>query len=194
MKSLSEDIIKTVFNKYNFIYEVDIEKDLATLVFKAEDTDLSEFPDECSSVDLELLIEQYRYEKLEINTSEVCPKYLICIINDTMDIKNMYRMGGFSFSETDHATFVSKMSHDIRTPMNALMGYVTLAGTKLNQPEVLANYLNKILESGKKTTQIIDDVMEMVRLSTNKVTIENKPHDMGSIVSDIKKTEEFLKG
>jgi CheY-like chemotaxis protein len=190
MKSLSEDIIKTVFNKYKLIYEVDIEKDLATLVFKAEDTDLSEFPDECSSVDLELLIEQYRYEKLEINTSEVCPKYLICIINDTTDIKNMYRMGDFSFSETDHATFVSKMSHDIRTPMNALMGYVTLAGTKLGQPEVLANYLNKILESGKKTTQIIDDVMEMVRLSTNKVTIENKLHDMGSIVSDIKKTLE----
>ncbi|MCR5769961.1 MAG: response regulator [Butyrivibrio sp.] len=187
MKSLSEDIIGAVLKRYKLIYQVDTDLDKAYLVYLAEDALASDYPSECSFSELEILLGGSKYEKLPYDNDEHKSMELVCVINDyRADLQNVFTMGNRNYNESDHVMFVSKMSHDIRTPMNALLGYVTLAGTKLNQPEILAGYLNKIMVSGKRTIQIVNDVLEFVRLSSGKVEVENKTQDLGKIVNYIK--------
>ena len=184
MKSLSEDIIGAVFNRYKLIYQLDIEQAKACIVYGDKNLDPLEYPQECSTDELRIIARKHNFEKISLENDS--NSILICLLNET-EGSNWENTG---YSQLDHIAFVSKMSHDIRTPMNALLGYVILAGTKINQPEVLAGYLNKILVSGKRTIQIINDVMDLVRLTSKRVTVENKSHDMGSVVGEIKKTIE----
>jgi len=189
MKSLNEDVIKAVFKRYKLIYQVDYDLDKAYLVHKSEDFEDASCPEECSFSELETILEGQRYEKLPVDEKNNGSMELICIVDD---VQTLYTVGNRQYTELDNISFVSKMSHDIRTPMNAMLGYVTLAGTKLNQPEVLAGYLNKIMISGKRTLQIMNDVMELARLTSKRVTLDNKSHDLGKIVSNIKKEIESL--
>ena len=71
------------------------------------------------------------------------------------------------------STFLFNMSHDIRTPMNAIIGYAELAENHLQEPERLKDYVKNIRVCGKKLLSILDNVLELARIENNKVTIEN---------------------
>lgn len=70
------------------------------------------------------------------------------------------------------STFLFNMSHDIRTPMNAILGYADLARSHRNEPEKLQEYMDNIRISGEKLLAIINNVLELSRIENNQATIE----------------------
>lgn len=70
------------------------------------------------------------------------------------------------------STFLSNMSHDIRTPMNAIVGFTTLAITNIDRKEQVEEYLKKILTSGNHLVSLINDVLDMSRIESGKMRLE----------------------
>lgn len=70
------------------------------------------------------------------------------------------------------SSFLFNMSHDIRTPMNAIIGYAELANKYLNDPVKLKEYMSNIHVCGEKMLLIIDNVLELARIENNNITLE----------------------
>lgn len=77
------------------------------------------------------------------------------------------------------------MSHDIRTPMNAILGYASLAVAHAENPELVSDYLKKINTSGKHLLSLINDVLDMSRIESGKVRIEENNVDLVAMVTDL---------
>jgi signal transduction histidine kinase/CheY-like chemotaxis protein len=71
--------------------------------------------------------------------------------------------------------FLFNMSHDIRTPMNAIMGFTNLAEENIDNKEKVSDYLSKIMMSSKHLLSLINDILDMSRIESGKVTIETVP-------------------
>ena len=71
------------------------------------------------------------------------------------------------------STFLFNMSHDIRTPMNAIIGYSELAARHLNEPEKLEKYMKNIQGCGKSLLSLLDNVLDLARIENSKTVIEN---------------------
>ncbi len=84
------------------------------------------------------------------------------------------------------STFLSNMSHDIRTPMNAIIGFTTLAQANLDNPERIQEYLRKILSSGNHMLSLINDVLDMSRIESGKLNIEEKECSISDIFRDMR--------
>ena len=82
--------------------------------------------------------------------------------------------------------FLSNMSHDIRTPMNAIIGFARLASAHVDEPERMRDYLSKITESSNHLLSLINDVLDMSRIEAGKMTIGGEPHDLREIIASIK--------
>ena len=72
------------------------------------------------------------------------------------------------------SVFLSNMSHDIRTPMNAIVGFTTLALTHIKNEEQVEEYLKKIMTSGNHLLSLINDVLDMSRIESGKIHLEEK--------------------
>ena len=83
-------------------------------------------------------------------------------------------------------TFLNNMSHDIRTPMNAIIGFTSLAVTHIDNKEQIRNYLGKIMTSGNHLLSLINDVLDMSRIESGKVKIEEKEVSLPEIMHDLK--------
>ena len=83
-------------------------------------------------------------------------------------------------------TFLNNMSHDIRTPMNAIIGFTTLASTHIDSKERVEDYLDKIQTSSKHLLSLINDVLDMSRIESGKMRIEETEVSLTGIVSDLK--------
>ena len=84
------------------------------------------------------------------------------------------------------SNFLNNMSHDIRTPMNAIIGYTALAFTHLSDKEKITDYLKKIQISSKHLLSLINDVLDMSRIESGKVVIEEKENSLSEILHDLK--------
>ena len=82
--------------------------------------------------------------------------------------------------------FLFNMSHDIRTPMNAIIGYTTLAETNLTQPAKVADYLRKISTASQHLLSLINDVLDMSRIESGRVVLEQKPVHLPTLVQDVR--------
>ena len=86
--------------------------------------------------------------------------------------------------------FLSNMSHDIRTPMNAIIGITTLMKNELHEPEKLAEHLGKLETSGQLLLGIINDILDMSRIESGKTTLNiekmNLPQQVGQLDSIIR--------
>ena len=89
----------------------------------------------------------------------------------------------YAADAANHAksTFLFNMSHDIRTPMNAILGFADLARKNLETPDKADDCLKKIQISGNKMLAIIDNVLEMSQIESGKKIIEESPVEAGSI-------------
>lgn len=76
------------------------------------------------------------------------------------------------------STFLFNMSHDIRTPMNAIIGYAELGEKHLKEPTILEDYFEKILLCGKKMLHLIDNILELVRIENNQATLDETITDV----------------
>ncbi len=81
--------------------------------------------------------------------------------------------------------FLANMSHDIRTPMNAIVGFTALAKSHIEDHEKLLGYLEKIEESGGYLLQLLDDVLELSRLESNRVHIEKTECDLYEVAKHV---------
>ncbi len=84
------------------------------------------------------------------------------------------------------STFLSNMSHDIRTPMNAIIGFTTLAQTTLDNRERTQEYLSKILSSSNHLLSLINDILDMSRIESGKLNIEEKECSISDIFRDMR--------
>ncbi|MDE6760703.1 MAG: response regulator [Lachnospiraceae bacterium] len=83
-------------------------------------------------------------------------------------------------------TFLNNMSHDIRTPMNAIIGFTSLAAAHIDNTEQVKDYLSKITTSSNHLLSLINDVLDMSRIESGKVKIEEKEASLPEIMHDLK--------
>ncbi len=88
-----------------------------------------------------------------------------------------------ALEEAKHASssksnFLFNMSHDIRTPMNAILGFVALAQNETDNPDKLLDYLDKIEKSGQHLLGLINDVLDMARIESGRIDLHEAPFDL----------------
>lgn len=83
------------------------------------------------------------------------------------------------------STFLSNMSHDIRTPMNAIIGFTTLAQTHMEEQELVKEYLDKILSASKHLLSLINDVLDMSRIESGKIQIQEDEVSLMEVIEDV---------
>ncbi len=82
--------------------------------------------------------------------------------------------------------FLNNMSHDIRTPMNAIIGFATLAATHLDDRARVEDYLSKILVSSNHLLSLINDVLDMSRIESGRMKIEETECSIPVIMHDLR--------
>ncbi len=83
-------------------------------------------------------------------------------------------------------TFLNNMSHDIRTPMNAIIGFTALASTHIDNKEQVMGYLGKIGQSSNHLLSLINDILDMSRIESGKVNIKEKPENLAEILHSLR--------
>ena len=83
-------------------------------------------------------------------------------------------------------TFLNNMSHDIRTSMNAIIGFTALAAAHVDEPELVQDYLAKISTSGQHLLSLINDVLDMSRIESGRVKIEEKEVHLPDVMHDLR--------
>ena len=103
-------------------------------------------------------------------------KYILVMSDRTADWKmNQALSEAVRAAETANrakSTFLSNMSHDIRTPMNAIIGFTTLAVSNIDNQKKVRDYLSKILSSSKHLLSLINDILDMSRIESGKIHLE----------------------
>ena len=84
------------------------------------------------------------------------------------------------------SVFLSNMSHDIRTPMNAIIGFATLASANTSNEDKIKDYLSKILSSSNHLLSLINDILDMSRIESGKINLEETEANLPDILHDIK--------
>jgi signal transduction histidine kinase len=80
-------------------------------------------------------------------------------------------------------TFLSQMSHDIRTPLNGIIGMTKIAGDNLNDRERLKDALGKVSRSSDHLLTLINDILDLSRIESGKMTMTHEPADIRAMVS-----------
>ncbi len=83
-------------------------------------------------------------------------------------------------------TFLSNMSHDIRTPMNAIIGFTGLAASHIDDTERVQDYLSTIARSSEHLLSLINDVLDMSRIESGKVTLNEKEESLSDILHSLR--------
>ena len=84
------------------------------------------------------------------------------------------------------STFLSNMSHDIRTPMNAIIGFTTLALSNIDDTDRVKDYLGKTLASSNHLLSLINDVLDMSRIESRKIHLEEVEVNLSDVLHDLK--------
>ncbi len=84
------------------------------------------------------------------------------------------------------SVFLSNMSHDIRTPMNAIVGFTALAIAHIENREQTEEYLKKIMTSGNHLLSLINDVLDMSRIESGKIHLDEKPCSLPDILHGLR--------
>jgi signal transduction histidine kinase/ActR/RegA family two-component response regulator len=83
-------------------------------------------------------------------------------------------------------TFLNNMSHDIRTPMNAILGFASLAERHIDNKERVNEYLGKILDSGNQLLTLINGVLDMTHIESGKIQIDEQKQNLIEFMDDLK--------
>ena len=117
-------------------------------------------------------------------------KYILVLSDRTADKQvNQALSNAVAAAETANrakSTFLSNMSHDIRTPMNAIIGFTTLALSNINDTERVKDYLGKTLASSNHLLSLINDVLDMSRIESGKIHLEEVEVNLSDVLHDLK--------
>lgn len=81
--------------------------------------------------------------------------------------------------------FLSNMSHDIRTPMNAVLGFTTLLSRDAENPEKVRDYTKKIMASGQHLLSLINDILDVSKIESGKVVLNVQEFTLNDLVSSV---------
>ena len=117
-------------------------------------------------------------------------KYILVMSDRTSDWKmNQALSEAVRAAETANkakSTFLSNMSHDIRTPMNAIIGFTTLAVSNIDEKKRVQDYLGKILSSSNHLLSLINDILDMSRIESGKIHLEETEVSLSEVLHDLK--------
>ncbi len=117
-------------------------------------------------------------------------KYILVMSDRTADKQvNQALSNAVAAAETANrakSTFLSNMSHDIRTPMNAIIGFTTLALSNIDDKERVKDYLAKTLASSNHLLSLINDVLDMSRIESGKIHLEEVEVNLSDVLHDLK--------
>ena len=117
-------------------------------------------------------------------------KYIVVMSDRTSD-RNMNQALSEAVRAAETAnraksTFLSNMSHDIRTPMNAIIGFTTLAVSNIDDKKRVRDYLGKILSSSNHLLSLINDILDMSRIESGKIHLEETEVSLPEVLHDLK--------
>ena len=117
-------------------------------------------------------------------------KYILVMSDRSVDRKmNQALAEAVHVAETASkakSTFLSNMSHDIRTPMNAIIGFTTLALSNIDNTQRVRDYLGKILSSSNHLLSLINDILDMSRIESGKIHLEETEVSLSDVLHDLK--------
>ena len=117
-------------------------------------------------------------------------KYILVMSDRTADRQvNQALSNAVAAAETANrakSTFLSNMSHDIRTPLNAIIGFTTLAISNIDDTERVKDYLGKTLASSNHLLSLINDVLDMSRIESGKIHLEEVEVNLSDVLHDLK--------
>ena len=117
-------------------------------------------------------------------------KYILVLSDRTADKQaNQALLEAVAAAETANrakSTFLSNMSHDIRTPMNAIIGFTTLALSNIDDKDRVKDYLAKTLASSNHLLSLINDVLDMSRIESGKIHLEETEVNLSDVLHDLK--------
>lgn len=131
---------------------------------------------------------------LSLSRNNGVPTVVLFAIQDITALKNADLQSRIALEaalqaadEASHAKsdFLSRMSHDIRTPMNAIMGMTTVAMMHIEDRERLADCLNKINTSSRHLLALINDVLDMSKIESGKVTLAEEELDLKQLIDSL---------
>ena len=138
-------------------------------------------------------VRYYRVEfaKLELDAKETG---IVCGFKDVdeevraeQEIKQTLRDATEAANASSKAksNFLSGMSHDMRTPMNGIMGMTAIASAHLDDRERVADCLNKIQESSAHLLALINEVLDMNKIESGKVELAEEPFDLSELIDSL---------
>ena len=135
-----------------------------------------------------LLVRDSRRSKQEVREKESARQALEA---KNAELAESQRALSDALASAEHAnraktTFLNNMSHDIRTPMNAIVGFTALAASHLDNREQVQDYLGKISVSSQHLLSLINDVLDMSRIESGKVTIEEADVHLPEVIHDLR--------
>ena len=136
-----------------------------------------------SDVRRNVTLKQFLKEHYKISAAFILIIFAIIILLWQRSIKEHKRAQSANQAKT---RFLFSMSHDIRTPMNAIMGYTKLIQDNIGNTEKCANYIQKIASSSRFLLGLINNVLELARIESGKVEVNNSPVLSHEILKDLK--------
>ncbi|MGN1410643.1 MAG: response regulator [Eubacteriales bacterium] len=137
---------------------------------------------------LELVL--IKFSKAEEEISDIAFAFLN-VDKEEREKENQRKALVDALAAAEHANraktaFLNNMSHDIRTPMNAIIGYTALAASHLDNTEAIKDYLHKISVSSSHLLSLINDVLDMSRIESGRVKIEEKDVHLPDVLHDLR--------
>ena len=127
-------------------------------------------------------MEQKRYARVTVNPLNGQAYYLVSMYDITEDYKIRSKMKeeleAAKRESKEKTDFLSKMSHEIRTPMNGILGMLNLAKAHSENPAQTREYLTKAEELSQFLLTLINDILDMSRIESGKMQLEQKPFDL----------------
>ncbi len=135
-----------------------------------------------------LLIRDRKRTKAEITEKE---KARLALETKNKELAESQQALSEALTAAEHANraktvFLNNMSHDIRTPMNAIVGFTALAASHIDNREQVQDYLGKISVSSQHLLSLINDVLDMSRIESGKVTIEEADVHLPDVIHDLR--------
>ena len=137
---------------------------------------------------------EYRWERIQIIPSEDNPREIMIYAKDIHEVKQREEQQrellfeALANAEQANAAkrdFLSRMSHDMRTPMNAIVGLTTIAQAKLGDNEKIADALDKIRSSSQHLLHLINEVLDMSRIESGKITLEEEEFNIPELLESV---------
>ena len=122
------------------------------------------------------------------------PSLLIATSQNVSDLKEREQSIRQALLNSYHAaveasqaktSFLSQMSHDIRTPMNAIIGMTALARLHVNEPDRVNDYLDKIAVSSDHLLQLVNEVLDLSKIESGKISLDEKPFHLSLLIENL---------